>query len=65
MGEACDFCGCCGNPCGRDRLTCFKCAKHMAPVTRSSHVEDRTWFGQYGTPCPFQVGVGVEGKTDG
>ncbi len=65
MGEGCDFCGCCGNPCGKGRLTCFKCAKHMAPSSHGEDIEGRTWFGQHGTSCPLQVGGGAEGKTDG
>lgn len=56
MAEWEDFCGCCGNPCGRGLMFCARCSKpkHIAPAD-GRPPWGRTYFSLYGTDCPFQV----------
>lgn len=51
------YCGCCGAETPEpDDLWCRRCLPHIGTVGPIAH---RTWFGQSGEPCPFQV-PGVE-----
>ena len=48
------FCGCCGRPYdyGHDEW-CDDCLRGHID-TLAARPEDRTWFAQHGTDCPFQ-----------
>jgi hypothetical protein len=57
--EAEDYCGCCGNPCGRGRVFCNRCQTKVGHLGPSSlHAWDRTFEATHGVPCPFQVSAG-------
>jgi hypothetical protein len=53
-----DFCGCCGKA-AESLHWCNACIEHIGPrETRSGRAIDlweRTYFAQYGIPCPYQV----------
>lgn len=63
------FCGCCGRdildattPATEGGMWCPECAGHVLPGGTAifgcgPHPWDRTWFAQYGTDCPHQVGA--------
>lgn len=47
-----DCCGCCGRELKRDvGGWCPDCAKHLLPANVPPW--DRTYFAQFGKPCPF------------
>ena len=50
--EHTDHCGCCGVEITGDQW-CLRCTEHIGP----SHLApwDRTYFGQYGVHCPFDL----------
>ncbi len=54
------FCGCCGDTLPtQTAIWCTKCEFHVLPPRRGCTpgfgLEDRTWFAQYGGPCPYQI----------
>lgn len=51
------YCGCCGDELGPGRIAdawCDGCAEHVTP-TITAPGWSRTFFAQYGRPCPYQV----------
>lgn len=57
MAKERDFCGCCGREMGvgcvrGDSLFCEDCYAHIGKV---GPAWERTWFGQWGTDCPYQI----------
>lgn len=53
------FCGCCGHEISATRPVdsdwCGLCESHLDPLT-SMASWNRTYFAQFGKPCPYQVG---------
>ena len=52
------YCGCCGRDFqqGTDEW-CIDCLREHIDTTANQGAEDRTWFAQYGTDCPFREDV--------
>lgn len=52
MPKLIEGCGCCGRII-KNAEWCADCRKH---ILRHGNFEDRTYFAQHDTPCPYQVG---------
>lgn len=49
-------CGCCGRETEQPQhVFCDGCKPHIAPDAPGIRIHNRTYYGQHGTDCPFQV----------
>lgn len=58
-----DFCGCCGRELPAERRDHFWCAECQGHVRNGKCLApwDRTYSGQTGKPCPFEVEADPDG----